>query len=133
MIASKVYRNFDLLETYPALDNEENGLDSTRIRSTASILMTSSKDQATSSTKPKRKHFHENGKELSNWLPMDSLASVATRRRAQNKSGLSIDRITRYEILVGQNSLKKIEMEQVTNTSTRFYSVPAPQWSGVLS
>ncbi|KAF6227449.1 hypothetical protein HO133_008893 [Letharia lupina] len=74
MIASKVYRKFDLLETYPASDNEGSGLDSTRIRSTASILMTSSKDQATSSTKPKpkHKHVHENGKGLSNgcpWIP----------------------------------------------------------------
>lgn len=61
MIVSKVYRKVDLLETYPASDNEESGLDSTWIRSTASILMTSPKDQATSSTKPKHKHFHENG------------------------------------------------------------------------
>lgn len=38
MIVSRVYRKFDLLETYPASDDEESRLDSTRIRSTASNL-----------------------------------------------------------------------------------------------
>ncbi|KAL9131888.1 MAG: hypothetical protein Q9175_006658 [Cornicularia normoerica] len=71
MIVSRVYRKLDLLETYPALDNEESRLDSTRIRSTASNLKTSSKDEATSSTK--HKHFYDNWKELSNgypWIPL---------------------------------------------------------------